>query len=449
MTLAVRTTRLRTVLAVAVAVAGLSAARAEAPHAAAADPAPKLAVLELRLGGQVFATTPSYLDGFEQAFAPCGMPILSHRDLPAAAGTLLPTLLDKADLEATMKALRWFEQVHDTFHPVDLSPLRTLWKRLPFRLATGEHALAGHLLTALVALRSDDRALANEVLDATARALGDDPRIHEDNYHPEVVAAFRARLAALASEPRAHLTIDCRPGLTLIVNGRTRPETGPATLALAVGPTWVAVARDGVPAFEHRVELTAGADATIALDYDFERALFVDGPSLGLDFRTREAAARLVPDYAARIARAAGATHALVAGVVAWDGDPRLQYYLVDAERGAVVRSHAFALDSADRVDRHRAQQLARSMLYGDPRGCAAPPAAPWYDDPGGWALTAAGLVGAAIGTALWASDDHTAAGVTWGVSLVALTAGIATLASDDDDDADDDVPIRSAPNAR
>jgi len=244
--------------------------------------------------------------------------------------------------------------------------------------------------------------------------------ITRTEYGPDAEQFYRAVWRQVQTTGRGQLAISVESEQAVIfIDGQIRGLGRVAVSNLIPGVYRVFVQVPPTAGRQYEVEVDAGEDTALHIDWDLDSALWLTDPWMGLLFATEVERARQA-EFAGKLLRGWGDNGLLaVVGMVQLDGRPGVFGSLYDAA-GNAVRSAAVTLHGSDEL---RLRSLAR-FLAGDPAadgvtvahaatpttgasGPAAPAAAPSRVVPE--LLIGAGAAALATGGILYALDPDPA----------------------------------------
>jgi hypothetical protein len=213
------------------------------------------------------------------------------------------------------------------------------------------------------AKRGDTRASVATMIELI-RTFHSQP-ITRIDYGPDAEQFYRAVARQVQALGRGRLSISGASDQAVIfVDGQIR-GLGRATLVDAIpGVYRVFVQIPGTPGRQYEVEVGAGRDTVLAIDWELDTSLWLTDGWVGLLFATEADRARQA-SFAGALARRWSSEQLAVVGIVALDGKPAIVGQLYDAA-GRHVRG-AIVAPVGDVGDEPRLRALARFLADGTP----------------------------------------------------------------------------------
>ena len=278
-------------------------------------------------------------------------------------------------------------------------------------------------------LRLKQPEKATEAVSEVVRSIPPGQDLSMIKYAPELVTFFKKVRLQLKRQDRAALRVTTDPaGCLVFLNGRYVGISPVRVADLYPGRYRVYIQRPRRPGRVHEVVMN-GADRRLSVNFGLDSVLRTK-KHVAFEFASQAELARREVKYATSVARAVGASQAILVGFRKLDSGPVLMGTLVSEDGGRVVRSGFVSLAPAAPSPR-TLRSLAEFLLSGGqpppgvkiqgagspahaggsaPAVAPAPASAP-NDRGGGW-----------MGTARW---------IALGVAVVGLGVGIPLMAMD------------------
>ena len=396
-------------LIVATALLGATAAPAQAARGDGLEPS--LAVLELYVGGQEFAKTPEYVAKVAEELGKLqGYSLLSRADAARQVGAVMTTSVRRVTDEKLDRIAAMMKRGEDLLYKEPREAitilaqakreLNEIMESITQTKRIREDFFKTQMLLARSHYDNDNRSKAAEIIEEIIRVFGEDARVTEDEYHPDLVALYRATYRKVSAEPKGALQVTVHPaGAEIRIHGKTQASRAPTTIE-GIFPGTVAVqARiEGRESMIRRVKVVANETASITIDIDYETSLSFNDEKFGFTFPDVDTLKRRVGDFGARIGKLLRVDKILVTGLVEAAGRTQLEGYMVDVASGQVERAESL-LTKPNVVSRNRVKLLANYLG----KGVAVERVyKPWYENWVGWTATGVGVVGMVVGGILW-----------------------------------------------
>lgn len=386
--------------------------------AADADVERTLAIIELREGPEANSLTADYLTEVVAAFqeANDGNYILVSGQAVAAkiAGSRdqVPTritderrasladakakgieFLDKAEAANAIKALQGAEAKYRAAlaAPGADDAMRKEYLDVLAQLATA------HLM-------NKDRDAAMEVFRTVITTFGLKAAVTDDNYRPDVVELFQTIVKEMSALQKGAIDVSSTPpGARIVLGGNDRGAT-PATIAdLIPGVYTLRLQSGNASSMLHRVKISGGGTAKIAIDIGFENNLVVEDKYVGLSYPEFETARQRIEADATTLGRTLGVNMVAAVGVF----DQKVVAFLIDVGQGKAERSSNVKVPQVG-VSKRAVTKVMGTILgeKAEPANDAAPvAAAPWYTSKPGLISAGVSVISLAVGLAFIGSQ--------------------------------------------
>ena len=390
-----------------------SPARAQDGLGAGAGLEPALAVLELYVAGQDYAKTPEYVQRLSEELG--GLATFSLLDR-ADADRQIHKVMTTSSRRITDERLQSIEsKIKEGDELLLVKPRRAIQilaeaktelKQIMETLTLSDKLRKDFFRTQMSLARAHhdngNEAKAKEVIEEIIRVFGDDEKVTEEEYHPNIVGMYRETYRRLSEQRKGSLTVRTIPdGAEVFLNGKRQAQKTPATFeGLYPGKMTVATRVGGRDSMIHKVDIVADTPSEIAIDIDYETGLAFNEDQFGFRFATHEAIRARAADFATRVGQLLNVDYILLAGLVDTEGRTFLEGYLVNVAERKVERDLAL-LTKSNVVSNNRVTQLANFVAGREVDLTAGGEAAPWYENGVGWGLVGGGLAVAAAGIGL------------------------------------------------
>ncbi len=275
------------------------------------------------------------------------------------------------------------------------------------------------LLSAHASLRTGRAQRATELVSEVIRSFPD-RELSLVKYSPDLVKFYKKVRRELDRQQRGTLTVTTRrPGCMVFVNERFVGLSPTKVVDLYPGRYRVYLQRQERRGRVHAAAVE-GQDHQLALDFNLDRVLRTT-PQVGLRFHDEAALARGEIDAGAAVARAVGASQALLVGLRRHNERLALSGTLVSASTGQIVRSGLVALEPAA-PSPEVLRVLGQFLVAGKPGiGIVIRPLPKEGGVPGAGGTDAGGAGSSWIGIAKWVGLGVGVAGLAAGITLIAL----------------------------
>lgn len=404
--------------ALALAVAWTSPAVAQDGPPAGGDPAlsaglePSIAVIELYMAGTNYEKTPYYaLRVADELMNIGGFAMLARDD----AERQIRALLSTSSRRVTDEKLAEIEQMlaegdklvytnpRKAIEILDRAKaeLQAIMESISLNQKLRKDFFTTQMLLARSHHDNGNRAKASEIMDEIIRVFGEEEKVTEENYHPDIVALYRESYRRMGEQRTGSLKVTTEPpGAEILINGKVQDKPSPATFeGLYPGTVTVAARKDGRESLIHKMQIVLDAPGETSIDIDYETSVAFDDKRFGFVFPDQATLEKRVADFASRVGRMLKVDYILVTGLVDKEGRTFLDGHLVSVADEVVERSNAF-YTKANVVSNNRVREMA--AFIGAQEYVAPPPSfAPWYTNWLGWVLVGAGVASAGAGAGL------------------------------------------------
>ena len=269
-----------------------------------------LAVLELYVGDSNFTKTPDYSLRVTESITELGQfAVLSRADTSKQVNKSV-SASGRRDTEERLKTIEEALQQGDQLvYENPRKAIEVLGKAkadlimIMDQLSLNKKIRKDLFLTQMLLARSHfdngNREKAGQIMAEIIRVFGDEEKVTDDEYHPNIVALYRETYRKLSEQRSASLTVKTTPaGAEILINGRAQEIPTPATYeGLYPGPVTVIARKDGRESLVHKLELKAEAPTSLEIDIDFETATAFDNERFGLTFPDPETLAARMSAY--------------------------------------------------------------------------------------------------------------------------------------------------------
>lgn len=394
----------------------------EAP--AAAQPAAgsdgleaSLAVVEFYIKGQEYPKTPEYVNRVASAVGALGKYAMLDR---VDARRQIGSRMSSSTRKLTDDKLREIEQMMkdgdelvytDPRRAIEiLDQAKTELMMIMETISLNQKIRKDFFMTQMLLARSHydngNREKAGTIMEEIIRVFGEDEKVTDDEYHPDIVALYREKYRTLSEQRKGKVTVRTEPpGAEVLINGKVQAQPSPATYdGLYPGHVTVAARKDGRESMIRKIEIGLDTPAEIRIDIDYETALAFDQEHFGFRFGDEQVLKRRVADFGSRVGAMLAVDYVLVTGLIEREGRTYLEGYLVNVSDQSVERHQGF-YTKANVVSNNRVNQLARFVADAEYKA-PEPVYKPWYTNWIGWTLTGAAV--ASGGVALFFLSDFT-----------------------------------------
>ncbi len=383
---------------------------------------PSLALLDLGLKGQEYDKSAEYVAKVSEALGGTGRFAMLSRDDAERQIKKRMITSSKRVTDERLKEIEAMVKEGDDLaftnprKAIDiLAKAKAELKAIMETLSLNQKIRRDYFRTQMLLARSHhdngNRAKAGEIMEEIIRVFGDEVKVTDDEYHPDIVALYRETYRRLGGQRNGSLTVRTEPaGAEVVINGKAQQKRTPATYeGLYPGTITVIARKDGRESMVHKVEISATNPSEISVDIDFETSLAFDDTHFGFIFPDEDTLKRRIADFASRIGSQLSVDYILVTGLVGRDGRTYLDGHLVNVVGQTVERSESLYTKS-NVVSNNRTSQMADLMAGIDvsSSGGGPAPTRPWYDNWIGWAGVGVGVVGLATGAAFYSKFNST-----------------------------------------
>lgn len=377
---------------------------------------PSLAVLELYVGDTYYEKTPEYVSRIQDEIGQLGdFSLLERADAERQIRAVMTTSTRRVTDEKLKEIERLMKQGDELLYTkpqqaVDiLAKAKSELKAIMESLTLNEKVRQDYFKTQMMLARShydnNNTDKAGAILEDVIRVFGDEVKVTDDEYHPNIVALYRETYRRLADEPKGSITVRTSPpGATIYINGRKAEQQTPATVdSLYPGQVSVQAVKDGLESMIHKVDIVAGEQAELSIEIDYETALSFNDARFGLTFLDRAGLKEKAGTFAKRIGELLSVDKVLVTGLVDIAGRTHLEGYLIDVATGTIDRSESL-FTKPNVVSNNRVTQL--SMAVSRKGYVVETVYKPWYTNYIGWTGVGVGVIGLTLGAIFWADYE-------------------------------------------
>jgi hypothetical protein len=393
---------------------GVMSLHAPAVHAAAEGGLESsLAVLELYVGDAEYPKTPEYAVRVTESITELGAFAVLSREDTANQVSKSVTSSGRRDTEEKLKqieeALKQGDQLvyENPRKAIEVlgrakSDLIMIMDQLSLNKKIRKDLFLTQMLLARSHFDNGNRDKAQQIMAEIIRVFGDEEKVTDDEYHPNIVALYRETYRQLSEQRTAVLIVRTEPpGAEILINGQAQEAPSPATYeGLYPGPVTVIARKDGRESLVHKLELSTETPTELDVDIDFETATAFDGQRFGLVFPDPETLDSRVGDFAGRIGKMLNVDYVLVTGLVERGGEAHIEGHLIEVVTSTVAKRQSL-ITKVNVISNNRVVQLSQHISGAS--GATATSGAggwsgPWYTNWVGWSLAgtaaASGVVG-------------------------------------------------------
>jgi hypothetical protein len=393
------------------------AAAIAAPGAASAETTPSkgggegleasLAVLELYVQGQDFDKTAEYAERIASEMAELKRyAILSRADAQKKIASVM-TASSKRVAEGKLKQIEaWVKEGDELVYTnpraaIDIlakakAELKSLMDNIDLSQEVRREYFRTQMLLARSHFDNENKDKSAEIMEEIIRAFGDEAKVTEEDYHPDIVALYRETYRRLGEQRVGTLTVRTEPpGAEVMINGKLQQQRTPATYdGLYAGSVTVTARKGGRESMAHKVNIQVERPAELTIDIDYETSLAFD-ERFGFELPDEKTLQRRIADFASRVGSLLAVDYVLVTGLVDHDGRAYVEGYLVNVANQKVDRQQSLFV-KANVVSNNRVASMARLMAGVDTEA-PEPIYKPWYTRWIGWTGAAVALGGGAM----------------------------------------------------
>ena len=384
-----------------------------------------LAVLELYVGDSDFAKTPDYALRVTESIIELGQfAVLSRADTSKQVSKSVASS-GRRDTEERLKTIEEALQQGDQLvYENPRKAIEVLGKAkadliaIMDQLSLNKKIRKDLFLTQMLLARSHfdngNRDKAGQIMAEIIRVFGDEEKVTDDEYHPNIVALYRETYRQLSEQRTASLTVTTQPvGAEILINGRVQEMPTPGTYeGLYPGPVTVIARKDGRESLVHKLELSSEGTTTLDIDIDFETATAFDGERFGLTFPDPVTLDARIGDFASRMGKMLNVDYVLVTGLVEREGEVYLEGHLVKVEEAEVARRQSL-FTKANVISNNRVVQLAQTISgVSGTASSSTSLGGPWYTNWVGWSVAGTAVVSGVVSLVMFM--DFQAAQDTW-----------------------------------
>ncbi|MGB0589098.1 MAG: hypothetical protein ACPGU1_05405 [Myxococcota bacterium] len=382
-----------------------------------------LAVLELYVGDGEYAKTPDYALRVTESISEMGKFAVLSRSDTASQVSKSVTSSGRRDTEDKLKqieqALKQGDQLvyENPRKAIEVlgrakSDLIMIMDQLSLNKKIRKDLFLTQMLLARSHFDNKNRDKAQQIMAEIIRVFGDEEKVTDDEYHPNIVALYRETYRQLSEQRTAVLSVRTEPaGAEILINGQVQEAPSPATYeGLYPGPVTVIARKDGRESLVHKLELSTEAPTSIDIDIDFETATAFDGERFGLVFPDTATLDQRIGDFAGRIGKMLSVDYVLVTGLVERDGEVHIEGHLIEVATSTVSKEQSL-VTKANVISNNRVVQLAQ-FISGWTGASSSGSAGPWYTNWVGWTLAGTAAVSGVVGIVMML--DYQSANQAW-----------------------------------
>jgi len=398
---------------------GIPAAHAESGEGLESS----LAVLELYVGDTDYAKTPDYAVRVTESIMEMGkFAVLSRKDTATQVSKSV-TSSGRRDTEEKLKQIETaLKQGDQLVYENPRKAIEVLGRAkadlimIMDQLSLNKKIRKDLFLTQMLLARSHfdngNRDKAQQIMSEIIRVFGDEEKVTDDEYHPNIVALYRETYRQLSEQRTAVLSVRTEPaGAEILINGQVQDAPSPATYeGLYPGPVTVIARKDGRESLVHKMELDTATPTQLDIDIDFETSTAFDGKRFGLVFPDPVTLDSRVGDFAGRIGKMLSVDYVLVTGLVERDGQVHLEGHLVEVATSTVSKKQSL-VTKANVISNNRVVQLSQH-ISGWTGATTSSVAGPWYTNWIGWTLAGTATVSGIVGIVMML--DYQSANQAW-----------------------------------
>ncbi len=378
---------------------------------------PSLAVLELYVGDQTYDKTPDYVRKVTEELAKTGrFSLLDRADAERQIRAVMTTSVRRVT-EDKLKEIELLMKKGDDLlytNPKEaieiLAKAKNELKDIMETITLNQKIRTDYFKTQMMLARSHfdnkNRPKAAEILEEIIRVFGDEVKVTEEEYHPDIVALYRDAYRKMSAMQKGRVMVRTEPaGAEVLIHGKVQKEGSPATFdGIYPGVVAVQARKGGRESMIHRVKVDAGSTTELTIDIDYETSMAFSDAQFGFTFPDQGTLKARVADFASRIGKLLKVDYVLVTGLVEADGRTNLEGHLVNVDKVSVERTESL-YTKANVVSANRSEQLAMGIAD---EGYVPPPPVykPWYTNVVGWSGVGAGVVAGVIGAVMWSDFE-------------------------------------------
>ena len=369
---------------------------------------PSIAVIELYMSSSSFDKTPYYAVRIADELANIGgFAMLSRDDAERQLKTQLASsgrrvTDDKlAEIESMLKQgdELVYSNPRKAIEILDQAKaeLQAIMESINLNQKLRQDFFTTQMLLARSHYDNGNKAKASEIMEEIIRVFGDEWKVTEEDYHPDIVALYRESYRRLSEARTGSIKVVTEPaGAEVLINGKLQDKPSPATYeGLYPGMVTVAARHGGRDSLVRKVTVELDAPAEVSIDIDYETSVAFDDKRFGFVFPDEATLQKRVADFASRIGTMLNVEFILVAGLVERDGRTFLDGHLIDVSKKSIERSNSF-YTKANVVSNNRVREMA--AFVGAKEYVPPPPSyEPWYTNFLGWGLLGTGLITAGV----------------------------------------------------
>lgn len=292
-----------------------------------------------------------------------------------------------------------------------------------------DELLKVQMLLARSHLDSGNEAKAIEVLREVVRIYGDSIEVTEKDYHPRLVKLFQKVRKTMSTEKVASVMVETVPsGCEVTMDGRRLQGTTPHEYkGLYEGTHYVQVRCGDKESLIRKVQLSKGKQTNVFVDMAFDTALTIESGKIGLTFEGSKEADAYTVAFAARLGALINTDFVVAVGFTVSGTQAELKARLIDVKNGTEVRAVAVPAKT-DAVTPSSVKTIVESFTgVRDIKVAEVPREATgetgvekykvrsaWYKNYWAWAACGVGVIGFAVGGALYWKYQELADRMYW-----------------------------------
>ncbi|MCB9728483.1 MAG: PEGA domain-containing protein [Deltaproteobacteria bacterium] len=366
-----------------------------------------MAVLELYVRGQDFDKTPEYAERIASEMAELKRyAILPRADAQKKIASVMTASSKRVTADKLKQIEQWVREGDELVYTNPRAAIEILakakaeLKAIMDGIELNQEVRREYFRTQMLLARShydnDNREKAAEIMEEIIRVFGDEAKVTDEEYHPNIVALYRETYRRLSEQRRGTLTVRTEPpGAEILINGKLQQQRTPASYdGLYPGSVVVTARKGGRESMAHKVNIQLERPAELSIDIDYETSLAFDD-RFGFEMPDEKTLQRRIADFASRVGSLLAVDYVLVTGLVDHDGRAYVDGYLVNVANQKVERQQSLFV-KPNVVSNNRVASMAR-LMAGVDTTAPEPVYKPWYTRWIGWTGAGVALGGAAM----------------------------------------------------